>query len=95
MTQWAFVTGGGGDIGGAVCHALAKEGWSIICVDRVAERAEAVARAVSSIGSRRGRPAKGRAGGSIPARGRAQPVSHQPSAATPRPATTATTTSTG
>jgi NAD(P)-dependent dehydrogenase (short-subunit alcohol dehydrogenase family) len=50
MTQWAFVTGGGGDIGGAVCHALAKEGWSIICVDRVAERAEAVARAVSDTG---------------------------------------------
>lgn len=50
MTQWAFVTGGGGDIGGAVCHALARDGWSIVCVDREAGRAEAVARAIGEAG---------------------------------------------
>lgn len=50
MNQWAFVTGGGGDIGGAVCTALARDGFNIACVDLNQERAEAVCKAIRSTG---------------------------------------------
>ena len=43
MTDWAVVTGGGGDIGGAICRKLAQEGWAIACIDMVSERAAEVA----------------------------------------------------
>ena len=52
--RWAFITGGGGDIGGATCRALARDGWGIACVDRVGERAEAVAAAIRGSGGQAG-----------------------------------------
>ena len=42
MTNWAFVTGGAGDIGSAVCQALARDGLGIVCVDLDEERAEKI-----------------------------------------------------
>lgn len=50
MTHWAFVTGGGGDIGGAICQVLSRDGWSIACVDMNEARAEAVAGAIRGAG---------------------------------------------
>lgn len=52
MTEWAFVTGGGGDIGGAICAALARDGWNIACVDLNLARAEAVCAAIGDAGGR-------------------------------------------
>jgi NAD(P)-dependent dehydrogenase (short-subunit alcohol dehydrogenase family) len=43
---WAFVTGAGGDIGGAIAGLLASRGWGVICADidraRAGFRAEAI-----------------------------------------------------
>ncbi|MBC9206297.1 SDR family oxidoreductase [Roseomonas aerophila] len=50
MTHWAFVTGGGGDIGGAICHALARDGLGIACVDLSQERAEEVCAGIRQAG---------------------------------------------
>lgn len=46
----AIVTGGGGDIGGACCTALAKAGANIIVVDIRADAAEQRAEAVRTLG---------------------------------------------
>ncbi|GAB0117706.1 SDR family oxidoreductase [Acidisoma sp. 7E03] len=48
--HWAFVTGGGGDIGGAIADVLASRGWGVICADISAERAEAVVARVRAAG---------------------------------------------
>ncbi len=48
--RWAFVTGGGGDIGGAICDALAARGFAIACVDLDGARAEATAARVKEAG---------------------------------------------
>jgi NAD(P)-dependent dehydrogenase (short-subunit alcohol dehydrogenase family) len=50
MTDWAVVTGGGGDIGGAICESLSRDGLHIACIDMVQERAEQVAGAIRSAG---------------------------------------------
>ena len=50
MTHWAFVSGGGGDIGGAICKVLARDGWAIACVDRLAERAAEVVATIRAAG---------------------------------------------
>ncbi len=47
---WVVVTGGGGDIGTATCLALARDGWSVACVDRLAERAARTAQLVQDAG---------------------------------------------
>ena len=49
-SRWAFVTGAGGDIGGAIADILALRGWGVICADIDAPRAEARAEAVRSAG---------------------------------------------
>jgi NAD(P)-dependent dehydrogenase (short-subunit alcohol dehydrogenase family) len=49
-SRWAFVTGAGGDIGGAIADLLAARGWGVICADIDAPRAEARAEAVRSAG---------------------------------------------
>jgi len=47
----ALVTGGSGDIGGAICAALAREGWRVIVhANTGRERAEAVATAIRDAG---------------------------------------------
>jgi len=48
--QWALVTGGGGDIGGAICRTLARDGWGVACVDLLAERAEKIAAEITTSG---------------------------------------------
>src|SRR5579875_3198369 len=48
--RWAFVTGGGGDIGGAICTALAARGLGIACVDLDAARAGATASRIAAAG---------------------------------------------
>jgi NAD(P)-dependent dehydrogenase (short-subunit alcohol dehydrogenase family) len=50
MTNWAFVTGGAGDIGSAICQALARDGFGIACVDMNKERAEEVCVAIRKEG---------------------------------------------
>jgi NAD(P)-dependent dehydrogenase (short-subunit alcohol dehydrogenase family) len=40
-SRWAFVTGAGGDIGGAIADVLGARGWGVICADIDAARAEA------------------------------------------------------
>lgn len=50
--RWAFVTGGGGDIGGAICATLAERGFGIACVDLDAARADAVGARISAAGGR-------------------------------------------
>jgi 3-oxoacyl-[acyl-carrier protein] reductase len=49
----ALVTGGSGDLGGAICHALAAAGWQVIVhANRGLERAEAVAGSIRAGGGR-------------------------------------------
>lgn len=50
MLKWAFVTGGGGDIGGAICQRLAHDGFAIACVDLNKERAHEVCSAILNEG---------------------------------------------
>ena len=47
---WAFVTGAGGDIGGAIADTLASRGWGVACADIDRARAEARAAAVRAEG---------------------------------------------
>jgi NAD(P)-dependent dehydrogenase (short-subunit alcohol dehydrogenase family) len=47
---WAFITGGGGDIGGAIADVLAVRGWGVICADIDGARAEVVAARVRAAG---------------------------------------------
>lgn len=47
---WVVVTGGGGDIGTATCLALARDGWSVACVDKFADRADRTAQLVRDSG---------------------------------------------
>jgi NAD(P)-dependent dehydrogenase (short-subunit alcohol dehydrogenase family) len=49
---WAFVTGAGGDIGGAIADTLAARGWGVICADIDGPRAEARAATIRSAGGR-------------------------------------------
>lgn len=51
-TRWAFVTGAGGDIGGAIADLLAARGWGVVCADIDLARAEARAEAVRAAGGR-------------------------------------------
>ena len=51
-SRWAFVTGAGGDIGGAIADLLAVRGWGVICADIDADRAEARAATVRAAGGR-------------------------------------------
>lgn len=47
---WAFVTGGGGDIGGAIADVLASRGWGVICADLDGGRAAEVVARVRAAG---------------------------------------------
>ena len=46
----AFVTGGGGGIGGAICRGLAGSGQRVVVADISVERAEAVAQEIGGLG---------------------------------------------
>jgi NAD(P)-dependent dehydrogenase (short-subunit alcohol dehydrogenase family) len=48
--HWAFVTGGGGDIGGAIADVLASRGWGVICADLDGTRAAEVVARVRAAG---------------------------------------------
>ncbi len=48
--RWAFITGAGGDIGGAIADLLAARGWGVICADIDGARAEARAAAIRAAG---------------------------------------------
>jgi NAD(P)-dependent dehydrogenase (short-subunit alcohol dehydrogenase family) len=48
--NWVFVTGGGGDIGGAICDVLAARGWGVVCADIALPAAEARAAKVRAAG---------------------------------------------
>ena len=48
--RWAFITGAGGDIGGATADLLAARGWGVICADIDGDRAEARAAAIREAG---------------------------------------------
>lgn len=50
--QVALVSGGGGEIGGAIARRFAAEGAAVLISDVGAEKAEAVARAISDAGGR-------------------------------------------
>jgi NAD(P)-dependent dehydrogenase (short-subunit alcohol dehydrogenase family) len=47
---WAFITGAGGDIGGAIADVLAARGWGVVCADIDLPRAEARVAAVRAAG---------------------------------------------
>ncbi|KAA5824906.1 SDR family NAD(P)-dependent oxidoreductase [Saccharopolyspora hirsuta] len=47
----AIVTGGGGDIGAAICRRLGRNGWTVIVVDRDGDAAEKVAGSLAAAGS--------------------------------------------
>jgi NAD(P)-dependent dehydrogenase (short-subunit alcohol dehydrogenase family) len=47
---WAFITGAGGDIGGAIADVLAARGWGVVCADIDAGRAEARVAAIRASG---------------------------------------------
>jgi NAD(P)-dependent dehydrogenase (short-subunit alcohol dehydrogenase family) len=47
---WAFITGAGGDIGGAIADRLAARGWGVICADIDAARAEVRVAAIRAAG---------------------------------------------
>ena len=49
-SRWAFVTGAGGDIGGAIADVLAARGWGVICADIDVSTAESRAATVRSTG---------------------------------------------
>jgi NAD(P)-dependent dehydrogenase (short-subunit alcohol dehydrogenase family) len=48
--RWAFITGAGGDIGGATADLLAARGWGVICADIDGARAKARADAIRAAG---------------------------------------------
>lgn len=48
----AIVTGAGGGLGEGICPALAAAGAAVACVDRVDERADAIAQRVAAAGGR-------------------------------------------
>ena len=48
--RWAFITGAGGDIGGAISDLLASRGWGVVCADIDAGRAEARAAMIRAAG---------------------------------------------
>ncbi len=48
--EWAFVTGAGGSIGGAIARLLSARGWGVACADIDLARAEACAAAVREAG---------------------------------------------
>jgi NAD(P)-dependent dehydrogenase (short-subunit alcohol dehydrogenase family) len=48
----ALVTGGGGEIGGAICRRFADEGAEVAVADLVHDKSEAVARAIAASGGR-------------------------------------------
>ena len=49
-SRWAFVTGGGGDIGGAIADLLAARGWGVILADLDGSRAGEVAARIKAKG---------------------------------------------
>jgi NAD(P)-dependent dehydrogenase (short-subunit alcohol dehydrogenase family) len=49
-SRWAFVTGAGGDIGGAIADLLAARGWGVVCADIDVARAEARAAILRAAG---------------------------------------------
>ena len=48
--HWAFITGAGGDIGGATADVLARRGWGVICADIDGAKADARAAAIVAAG---------------------------------------------
>ncbi len=48
----AIVTGGGGEIGGAICRRFGREGASVLVTDVIPERAETVAGDITAAGGR-------------------------------------------
>ncbi|WP_158802065.1 MULTISPECIES: SDR family oxidoreductase [unclassified Acidisoma] len=50
--RWAFITGAGGDIGGAIADTLARRGWGVICADIDGARAETRAETIRTAGGR-------------------------------------------
>jgi NAD(P)-dependent dehydrogenase (short-subunit alcohol dehydrogenase family) len=48
----AFVTGGGGGLGSAICHELARAGATVVAADLDADRAQAVADSIRGAGGR-------------------------------------------
>ena len=48
----ALVTGGGGEIGSAICRRFAQEGASVVAADLVRTKAEEVARQITAAGGR-------------------------------------------